>query len=145
MSFAGVIISATVIARVTNRHHPRKRMIQYCTALDIYTNAGDYWIPAFAGMTVAYVARAQLLNENPATAAGCVHCVDDGFSGPDCRGAGAGRHAAVRSAPGRPAWHVSGGTRHWPDSSDHGSDRTVAGRPDASPVPGCSEYSLRPE
>src|SRR6202021_4153714 len=85
------------------------------------------------------------LNENPATAAGSAHCGDDGFSGPDCQDAGAGRHAAVRSAPGRPAWHVSGGTRHWPDSSDHGSDRTVAGRPDASPVPGCSEYSLRPE
>jgi hypothetical protein len=35
MSFAGAAILATVIVRITNRHHPRKRMIQYSRALDI--------------------------------------------------------------------------------------------------------------
>jgi len=33
------------------RHHPRKRMIQYAALPETYMHAGDYWIPAFAGMT----------------------------------------------------------------------------------------------
>src|SRR5665213_907176 len=73
-----------------------------------------------------------LFNENPATAAISARCADGGFSAPDCQGADAGRHAAVRSAPGRPALHVCDERRHWPDSSSHASDRTIAGRPDAS-------------
>ncbi len=47
-------------------------------------------------------------NENPASAAGCARCGDGGSSGPDCPDAGEDRHAAVRSAPGQPARHVSG-------------------------------------
>jgi hypothetical protein len=34
------------------RHHPRKRMIQYSAPLMVFRDGGDYWIPAFAGMTV---------------------------------------------------------------------------------------------
>ena len=32
-------------------HHPRRRMIQYAAASRIEFESGDYWIPAFAGMT----------------------------------------------------------------------------------------------
>jgi hypothetical protein len=30
-------------------------MIQYAELLDFVTGAGDYWIPAFAGMTSAFL------------------------------------------------------------------------------------------
>jgi hypothetical protein len=30
-------------------------MIQYAALLDFFTGAGDYWIPAFAGMTAAFL------------------------------------------------------------------------------------------
>ena len=42
------------------RHHPRKRMIQYAALLDFFAGAGDYWIPAFAGMTAAFLSGATL-------------------------------------------------------------------------------------
>src|SRR6266700_2353004 len=71
---------------------------------------------------------ASRLNENPLKAAGYARCADGGFSGLGCRGARAGRHAAVRSAPGRPARRVFAGARHWPGQPDHASDRTIAGR-----------------
>src|ERR1700676_3221184 len=115
--------------RSTNRHHPRKRMIQYSEASPFNLKAAVYWIPAFAGMTMEDVAD-KLLNENPATAAGCARWADGGFSGPGGPGAGGGRHAAARSAPDRPARRVFGGARHWPARRDHASDRTIAGRPD---------------
>src|SRR6266571_8742961 len=57
---------------------------------------------------------ASRLNENPLKAAGCARCADGGFSGLGCRGARAGRHAAVRSAPDRPARRVFAGACHWP-------------------------------
>src|SRR3977135_2415226 len=37
--------------RAPRRHRPRKRTIQYPRAFEIPTDGGDYWIPAFAGMT----------------------------------------------------------------------------------------------
>src|SRR5260370_157582 len=33
-------------------HHPRKRMIQYSAPLKLSLNASEYWMPAFAGMTL---------------------------------------------------------------------------------------------
>jgi hypothetical protein len=33
-------------------HHPRKRMIQYPAPLKLNLNATEYWMPAFAGMTL---------------------------------------------------------------------------------------------
>jgi hypothetical protein len=33
-------------------HHPRKRMIQYPAPLKLHLNAPEYWMPAFAGMTL---------------------------------------------------------------------------------------------
>jgi hypothetical protein len=33
-------------------HHPRKRMIQYSAPLKLDPNASEYWMPAFAGMTL---------------------------------------------------------------------------------------------
>jgi hypothetical protein len=35
-------------------------MIQYAELLDFFTGAGDYWIPAFAGMTATFLAGAAL-------------------------------------------------------------------------------------
>jgi hypothetical protein len=35
-------------------------MIQYAELLDFFTGAGDYWIPAFAGMTAAFLSGATL-------------------------------------------------------------------------------------
>jgi hypothetical protein len=35
-------------------------MIQYAEPLDFFTGAGDYWIPAFAGMTSASLSAATL-------------------------------------------------------------------------------------
>jgi hypothetical protein len=35
-------------------------MIQYAELLDFFTGAGDYWIPAFAGMTVVFLSAATL-------------------------------------------------------------------------------------
>jgi hypothetical protein len=35
-------------------------MIQYAELLDFFTGAGDYWIPAFAGMTVVFLSGATL-------------------------------------------------------------------------------------
>jgi hypothetical protein len=35
-------------------------MIQYAERLDFVTGAGDYWIPAFAGMTAAFLSAATL-------------------------------------------------------------------------------------
>ena len=35
-------------------------MIQYAELLDFFTGAGDYWIPAFAGMTDAFSSGATL-------------------------------------------------------------------------------------
>src|SRR6266481_7543657 len=39
--------------RAPRRHRPRKRTIQYPRAFEIPTDGGDYWIPAFAGMTTS--------------------------------------------------------------------------------------------
>jgi hypothetical protein len=36
------------------------RMIQYAELFDFFTGAGDYWIPAFAGMTAAFLSGATL-------------------------------------------------------------------------------------
>ena len=39
--------------RYTPGHHPRKRMIQYTMAnWRNYQIGSDYWMPAFAGMTI---------------------------------------------------------------------------------------------
>ena len=35
-------------------------MIQYAELLDFFTGAGDYWIPAFAGMTATLLSGATL-------------------------------------------------------------------------------------
>jgi hypothetical protein len=35
-------------------------MIQYAELLDFFTSAGDYWIPAFAGMTAAFLSATTL-------------------------------------------------------------------------------------
>jgi hypothetical protein len=35
-------------------------MIQYAELFEFFTGAGDYWIPAFAGMTAAYLLSATL-------------------------------------------------------------------------------------
>jgi hypothetical protein len=35
-------------------------MIQYAELLDFFTGACDYWIPAFAGMTAAFLSGATL-------------------------------------------------------------------------------------
>jgi hypothetical protein len=35
-------------------------MIQYAELLDYFTGASDYWIPAFAGMTAAFLSGATL-------------------------------------------------------------------------------------
>ena len=35
-------------------------MIQYAVLLDFFTGAGDYWIPAFAGMTATLLSGATL-------------------------------------------------------------------------------------
>ena len=35
-------------------------MIQYAELLEFFTGAGDYWIPAFAGMTAAFLSGATL-------------------------------------------------------------------------------------
>jgi hypothetical protein len=35
-------------------------MIQYAELLDFFTGAGDYWIPAFAGMTATFLSGATL-------------------------------------------------------------------------------------
>ena len=35
-------------------------MIQYAELFDFFTVAGDYWIPAFAGMTVGFLSSATL-------------------------------------------------------------------------------------
>ena len=35
-------------------------MIQYAELLDFITGAGDYWIPAFAGKTAAFLSGATL-------------------------------------------------------------------------------------
>ena len=35
-------------------------MIQYAELFDFFTVAGDYWIPAFAGMTVGFLSGATL-------------------------------------------------------------------------------------
>jgi hypothetical protein len=35
-------------------------MIQYAVLLDFFAGAGDYWIPAFAGMTAAFLSGATL-------------------------------------------------------------------------------------
>ena len=37
-------------------HHPRKRVAQYSRARKILIYGGDYWFPAFAGMTGVRVA-----------------------------------------------------------------------------------------
>ena len=34
-------------------------MIQYAELLDFFTGAGDYWIPAYAGMTVVFLSGAR--------------------------------------------------------------------------------------
>jgi hypothetical protein len=38
-------------------------MIQYAERLDFFTGAGDYWIPAFAGMTATFLSGATLSNK----------------------------------------------------------------------------------
>jgi hypothetical protein len=38
--------------KLTQRHHPRKRMIQYAAAPIFYAIGSEYWMPAFAGMTL---------------------------------------------------------------------------------------------
>jgi hypothetical protein len=39
-------------AQPKGRHHPRKRMIQYSATPKFYAAVAEYWMPAFAGMTV---------------------------------------------------------------------------------------------
>jgi hypothetical protein len=46
-----------------SRRHPRRRVTQYSVASKI-SDGSDYWIPAFAGMTILLVALI-LLRENP--------------------------------------------------------------------------------
>ena len=43
-----------MIHHIYERHRPRKRMIQYSAALMGFSEGGDYWIPAFAGMTAGF-------------------------------------------------------------------------------------------
>jgi hypothetical protein len=38
-------------------------MIQYAEPLDFFAGAGDYWIPAFAGMTAAFLSGATLFHK----------------------------------------------------------------------------------
>ena len=35
-------------------------MIQYAELLDFFTGAGDYWMPAFVGMTATFLSGATL-------------------------------------------------------------------------------------
>jgi hypothetical protein len=43
-------------------------MIQYAELLEFFTGAGDYWIPAFAGMTAAFLSGATLSHKGRGTA-----------------------------------------------------------------------------
>ena len=43
-------------------------MIQYAELLDFFTGAGDDWIPAFAGMTAAFLSGATLSHKGRGTA-----------------------------------------------------------------------------
>jgi hypothetical protein len=47
-------------------------MIQYAERLDFFSGAGDYWIPAFAGMTAAFSSGATLSHKGRGEAGGCV-------------------------------------------------------------------------
>jgi hypothetical protein len=52
-----VIAGLAKACRNFGRHHPRRRMIQYAALPETFIPAGDYWIPAFAGMTAVLVER----------------------------------------------------------------------------------------
>jgi hypothetical protein len=54
-----VAATSVVIIRLV-RNCALERMIQYAELLDFITGAGDYWIPAFAGMTAAFLSGATL-------------------------------------------------------------------------------------
>jgi hypothetical protein len=47
-------------------------MIQYAELLDFFTGAGDYWIPAFAGMTAAFLSGATLSHKGRGKVGVCV-------------------------------------------------------------------------
>jgi hypothetical protein len=54
-----VAATSVVIIRLV-RNCALERMIRYAELLDFITGAGDYWIPAFAGMTAAFLSAATL-------------------------------------------------------------------------------------
>ena len=47
-------------------------MIQYAELLDFFIGAGDYWIPAFAGMTAAFLSGATLSHKGRGKGSGCI-------------------------------------------------------------------------
>jgi hypothetical protein len=71
-----VIAGLAKACRNFGRHHPPtglafgepddrlRRMIQYAALPETFIPAGDYWIPAFAGMTAAPVERPSRLAGN---------------------------------------------------------------------------------
>jgi hypothetical protein len=52
-------------------------MIQYAEMFDVFTCAGEYWMPAFAGMTTALLSGATLSHNGRGDfrvlVAGCTH------------------------------------------------------------------------
>jgi hypothetical protein len=47
-------------------------MIQYAELLDFFTGAGDYWMPAFAGMTATFLSGATLSHKGRGKIGVCV-------------------------------------------------------------------------
>jgi hypothetical protein len=60
-----VAATSVVIIRLV-RNCALERMIQYAELLDFITGAGDYWIPAFAGMTAVFLSGVILSHKGKA-------------------------------------------------------------------------------